>query len=929
MTPTAKIKAIIELSRHSLSWYKEGDFKNNDLNIVFGQINNFEQNMNNITKEVRMVQQKYKLPDEEKNSKPEETLRTFIEESRQKQKQNESLFWKIKKNCDKVFKKQASSVKTIEGHLGRIAETIHGRGVGSLPSFTETNPKGLTHAITTRSGLKINKALADLGASISLMPYSMFLRLNLGELKPTRMCIELAYKSTQIPRGIVENVIVKIDKFVLLVDFVVLDMKEDHKIPIILGRPFLATTHAMIDVFKFHIIISSLLSAQEKELLLGILAKHKSALAWKATDIKVKAEIIKLLDAGLIYVIFDSPWVSPIHTGPKKGGVTVVTNKDNEPVPTRTVNGWRVCIDYRKLNDATKKVHFPLPFIDQMLERLFGNEYYCFLDRRMPFSLCNAPAIFQWCMTAIFHDMFQDFMEVFMDDFSNFGNSFDSYLNNLSMMLARCEETNLVLNWEECHFMVREGIVLGHKISKAGIEVDKAKDAKPRLIRWVLLLQEFTIEIKDRKGSKNLAVDHLSRLENPELEELDEDAIRDSFPDKHLIKKFLADVKKYIWDDPYLLKSCPDGIVKRCVFGKESHEILKHCHAGPTGGHYGADITERIVFESGFYWPTIFKDSASTAYKAPIGSTPFRIVYGKSCHLPLEMEHKAYWALKEVNIDLAAAGKHRFLQLNQLDELRTEAYEHSRAYKERTKRWHDSKIMDKEFREGEEVVIEIVIDTSGVYSDSLFVIVMKVKCKYVTRNTQKGRNNEENADSYDGLRCNTYDSVTPYPFDYRVTLGFGSIAGDLDHVNPVIRLSIEHGINSGSMAGVDINTLTMEQHLALLRDNQASGVVKPEIGGNVNFEIKSQFMRELREDTFSGNKNEDAHDHVDRVLNIVDRLIPGTVNTWDLLKKAFIQRWRWENLLNVSFQFEVHGKLLEVFQFEVIQFEVLKHLVVR
>ncbi|GKC14504.1 hypothetical protein Tco_1011286, partial [Tanacetum coccineum] len=115
MTPTAKIKAIIELSRHSLSWYKEGDFKNNDLNIVFGQINNFEQNMNNITEEVRMVQHKYKLPYEEKNSKPEETLRTFIEESRQKQKQNESLFWKIKKNCEKVFKKQASSVKLLKG----------------------------------------------------------------------------------------------------------------------------------------------------------------------------------------------------------------------------------------------------------------------------------------------------------------------------------------------------------------------------------------------------------------------------------------------------------------------------------------------------------------------------------------------------------------------------------------------------------------------------------------------------------------------------------------------------------------------------------------------------------------------------------------------------------------------------------------------
>ncbi|GKC84633.1 reverse transcriptase domain-containing protein [Tanacetum coccineum] len=103
--------------------------------------------------------------------------------------------------------------------------------------------------------------------------------------------------------------------------------------------------------------------------------------------------------------------------------------------------------------------------------------------------------------------------------------------------------------------------------------------------------------------------------------------------------------------------------------------------------------------------PTNDARAFRTAYKAPIGSTPFRIVYGKAFHLPHEMKHKAYWALKEVNIDLDAAGKHRFLQLNQLDELRTEAYEHSRAYKKRTKRWHDSKIIDKEFREGEEVLV--------------------------------------------------------------------------------------------------------------------------------------------------------------------------------------------------------------------------------
>ena len=145
-----------------------------------------------------------------------------------------------------------------------------------------------------------------------------------------------------------------------------------------------------------------------------------------------------------------------------------------------------------------------LYLIDQMIEKLSGHEYYCFLDgysgynqipvasedqekttftclygtfayRRMPFGLCNAPATFQRCMMSIFSDMAEDFIEIFMDDFSVFGTSFDICLINLSKVLQRCEETNLVLNWEKCHFMVREGIVLGHKISPEGIEVDRAK----------------------------------------------------------------------------------------------------------------------------------------------------------------------------------------------------------------------------------------------------------------------------------------------------------------------------------------------------------------------------------------------------------------------------------------------------------------------
>ena len=189
----------------------------------------------------------------------------------------------------------------------------------------------------------------------------------------------------------------------------------------------------------------------------------------------VKKEIMKLLDAGIIYPISDSNWVSPIHVVPKKGGMTVVRNEHNELIPTRTVTGWRMCIDYRKLNKATRKDHFPLPFIDQMLERLANHSFFCYLDgysgffqipihpddqekttftcpygtyayRRMPFGLCNAPATFQRCMMAIFSEFIENIMEVFMDDFSVYGSSFDDCLNNLSKVLQRCDETNLVLN---------------------------------------------------------------------------------------------------------------------------------------------------------------------------------------------------------------------------------------------------------------------------------------------------------------------------------------------------------------------------------------------------------------------------------------------------------------------------------------------------
>ncbi|RDX94809.1 Retrovirus-related Pol polyprotein, partial [Mucuna pruriens] len=202
----------------------------------------------------------------------------------------------------------------------------------------------------------------------------------------------------------------------------------------------------------------------------------------------VKKEVTKLLVVGIIYPISDSQWVSPMQVVPKKSGMT---------------NSWRVCINYKRLNHATCKDHFPLHFIDQVLEKLSGKSHYCFLDgfssymqihmapkdqhkttftcpfgtfvyTRMTFGMCNMPSTFQHCMTSIFSDLLQDCMEVFMDDFTMYAYSFDTCLDNLSKVLTRCIDTNLV-QFKKCHFMVIEGIILGHLVSNRGIEVDKSK----------------------------------------------------------------------------------------------------------------------------------------------------------------------------------------------------------------------------------------------------------------------------------------------------------------------------------------------------------------------------------------------------------------------------------------------------------------------
>ena len=286
------------------------------------------------------------------------------------------------------------------------------------------------------------------------------------------------------------------------------------------------------------VIISVALTEVEEQKLLVILRKYKEAIAWSIDDLKgispsicmhkillednaktsiehqrrlnpvmkevVRKEVLKWLNAGFIYAISDSSWVSLVHVVPKKGGFTVIRNEKNELIPIRTVTGWRVCIDYRKLNTATRKDNFHLPFIDQMLDRLAGHPHFCFLDgysgynqiaiapkdqekttftcpfgtfafRRMPFGLCNAHGTFQRCMMSIFSYLAEEVMEIFMDDYTVYGSSFEQCLHNLGTVLQRCKDKNLALNWEKCHFMVTEGIFLGHMISLAGLEVDQEK----------------------------------------------------------------------------------------------------------------------------------------------------------------------------------------------------------------------------------------------------------------------------------------------------------------------------------------------------------------------------------------------------------------------------------------------------------------------